>query len=87
MASYRIEWRASTKKDLRRISPADLPRIIAAAESLALDPYPSGALKLTGSERSFRLRVGDYRILYEIFDDVLIVEVVKVGHRKDVYRT
>jgi len=66
MASYRIEWRASTKKDLRRISPADLPRIIAAAGSLALEPYPARALKLTGRERSFRLRVGDYRILYEV---------------------
>jgi len=86
MASYRLRWRASTKKDLRRISPADLPRIIDAAETLACDPYPAGALKLTGTERSYRLRVGGYRILHEVLNDVLIIEVIKVGHRKDVYR-
>lgn len=85
MASYRIEWRRSATKDLRRIAALEVPRIIAAVEALATDPLPRGCAKLTGSERSYRIRVGDYRVLYDIFSDRLVVEVIKVGHRKDVY--
>ena len=85
MASYQLEWRRSTRKDLRRIAPADVPRIIAAAESLIADPFPSGCVKLSGSERSYRIRVGDYRILYDVLAGRLVIEVIKVGHRKDVY--
>ena len=86
MASYRLEWRRSTRKDLRRIAAADVAKIIAAAESLAQDPFPPGCTKLSGSERSYRIRVGDYRILYDVLSDCLVIEVIKVGHRKDVYR-
>lgn len=85
MASYRLEWRRSAAKDLRRISPADVPRIVAAADALADDPFPPGCVKLTGSERSYRIRVGAYRILYDVFSGRLLIEVVKVGHRRDVY--
>jgi mRNA interferase RelE/StbE len=73
-------------KDLRRIAPVDVPRIVAVAEALAEDPYPAGCTKLSGSERSCRIRAGDYRILYELFSGRLLIEVVQVGHRKDVYR-
>ena len=86
MASYRLEWRRSTRKDLRRIAPADVARIIRAVEALANDPFPSGSVKLSGSERSYRIRVGDYRVLYEVQGDHLVIEVIKVGHRRDVYR-
>jgi mRNA interferase RelE/StbE len=86
MASYRLEWRRSTRKDLRRIPSTDVVRIIAALESLAEDPFPTGCVKLSGSERSYRIRVGDYRILYDVQGHCLIIEVIKVGHRKDVYR-
>ncbi len=86
MASYRLEWRRSTRKDLRRIPSTDVVRIIAAAESLAEDPFPTGCVKLSGSERSYRIRVGDYRILYDVQGDCLLIEVIKVGHRKNVYR-
>ncbi len=85
MASYRLEWRRSTKKDFRRIASADIPKIIAAAEALAEDPFPSGCTKLSRSERSYRIRVGSYRILYDVHSGRLIIEVIKVGHRKDVY--
>ena len=85
MASYRLEWRRSTRKDLRRIAPADVPKIIAAAKSLAADPFPPGCVKLSGSERSYRIRVGHYRILYEVSTGRLVIEVIKIGHRKDVY--
>ncbi len=86
MASYRLEWRRSTRKDLRRIAAAEVARVIAAAEALAKDPFPPGFVKLSGSERSYRIRIGDYRILYNVLDDILLIEVIKVGHRKDVYK-
>lgn len=86
MACYKIEWRRSTRKDLRRVPPQDVKRILSAVESLAEDPFPHGCTKLSGSEQAFRIRVGDYRILYEVIDAALIVEVIKVGHRRDVYR-
>ncbi len=86
MASYRIEWRNSTKKDLRKIEAQDRLRIITAVEALASDPFPSGCRKLSGSEYSYRIRTGNYRILYDVHSGYLVVEVIKVGHRKDVYR-
>jgi mRNA interferase RelE/StbE len=86
MASYRLEWRRSATKDLRHIAAVDVPRIVAAAEALADDPFPPGCTKLSGSERSYRIRVGDYRILYDVFSGRLLIEVVKIGHRKDVYK-
>ena len=86
MDSYRIEWRSSTRRDLRRIAREHVSRIVAAVEGLAVDPRPVGCTKLSGSERAYRIRVGDYRILYEVFDDAIYVEVVKVGLRRDVYR-
>jgi mRNA interferase RelE/StbE len=86
MASYQVEWRRSTRKDLRRIAPADVARIIRAVEALADDPFPSSCVKLSGSERSYRIRVGDYRVLYEVIGDRLVIEVIKVGHRREVYR-
>ncbi len=85
MASYRLEWRRSTKKDLRRIAPAYIPRIIAAVEALMDNPFPVGCVKLSGSERSYRIRVGDYRILYDVLTDRLVIEVIRLGHRRDVY--
>lgn len=86
MASYRLEWRRSTKKDLRHIATEDIPRVISAAEDLIHNPFPLGCTKLSGSDRSYRIRVGDYRILYDVFSDRLIIEVIRVGHRKDVYK-
>jgi len=87
MDSYRLEWRRSATKDLRRIVSADLPKILAAVESLVIQPFPPGCAKLSGSERSYRIRVGDYRILYDVLTGRLLIEVVRVGHRKDVYRS
>lgn len=86
MASYRIEWRNSAKKELRRIASADVARIIEAVAALATTPFPHGCVKLSGSERSFRIRVGDYRIVYEVYSGRLVIEVIRVGHRRDVYR-
>ncbi|MFA7158306.1 MAG: type II toxin-antitoxin system RelE/ParE family toxin [Kiritimatiellia bacterium] len=85
MARYEVRFRKSVSKDLDPIPRKDVQKIITAIGALADDPRPSQSRKLSGSEK-YRLRCGVYRVLYEIQDDVLIVCVVKVGHRKDVYR-
>lgn len=85
MARYELRVRPSVTKDLRGIPRADLQRILARMEALRDDPHPPGAEKLSGQER-YRVRQGDYRILYSVADAELIVEVVRVGHRRDVYR-
>lgn len=90
MAAYKIFFKRSVEKDLRSIPKKDLKRILDRINLLAEDPRPSGSEKLTGQERSgqerYRIRQGLYRIVYSIQDNVLVIWVVKVGHRKDVYR-
>ena len=85
MARYEIVFRKSVRKDLDPIPKRDVQRILADIAELANNPRPPQSRKLSGSEK-YRLRCGVYRVLYEIQDDVLVVCVVKVGHRKDVYR-
>jgi len=85
MAKYRIELKKSVLKDLAKVPKKDVKRIMTAIESLGSDPRPPQSKKLSGQER-FRLRQGDFRILYSIEDDRLIVCVVKVGNRREVYR-
>ncbi len=84
MASYSLRFKRSIAKDLRAIPKKDVERILRRIESLAVDPRPRGCEKLTDQER-YRIRQGRYRILYEIQDDVLLVVVVKVAKRSDVY--
>ncbi len=85
MANYRLTFRKSVTKDFRSIPPNEIPRILKRIEALADDPRPMGSEKLSGQEK-FRVRKGVYRIVYEIQDEELVVIVVKVGHRKNVYR-
>ena len=85
MAIYELRFKASVTKDLRGLPKNDISRILAKAESLREDPRPPGSEKLSGDEK-YRIRQGDYRILYEIHDHVLVVMVVRVGHRREVYR-
>ena len=85
MAGYKIYFRESVEKDFRTIPKLDLRKIIRRIDSLAADPRPSGCEKLTGQER-YRIRQGRYRIVYSIQDEEVTVWIVKVGHRKDVYR-
>jgi mRNA interferase RelE/StbE len=85
MAAYKIFFKKSVEKDFKLIPQKNLKKILDRIEALAEDPRPSGCEKLTGQQR-YRLRQGRYRILYSIQDDELTVWVVKVGHRKDIYR-
>lgn len=85
MAGYKIFFKKSVAKDFAAIPKPDLQRIISLIGSLAENPRPSGCEKLTGQER-YRVRQGSYRVVYSIQDHELTVWVVKVAHRKDVYR-
>lgn len=84
MAKYDVVFKRSVYKDLRSIPNADVKRILSSIDTLAADPRPPGCEKLSGQER-YRIRQGVYRIVYEIEDNRLIVTVVRVGHRGQVY--
>jgi mRNA interferase RelE/StbE len=83
---FRVEWKKSTRKDLRRLPPATVDRVFAAVEMLAQNPFPQGVEKLSGSEHAYRIRLGDYRIVFEVVVEAKLVEIQRVRHRKDVYR-
>lgn len=85
MAKYDVRLRKSVAKDLAPVPKQDVQRIMVAIQSLADNPRPVNSKKLSGSEK-YRFRCGVYRILYEIQDSLLVVCVVKVGHRREVYR-
>ncbi|MCK6583855.1 MAG: type II toxin-antitoxin system RelE/ParE family toxin [Anaerolineales bacterium] len=70
-------------KELQKLSRPMIPRVVAAVSDLSNDPRPQGVKKLVGSEHSYRIRVGDYRVVYEIFENRLVIEIVRVRHRKD----
>jgi mRNA interferase RelE/StbE len=85
--AFRVEWKKSTKKDLRKIPVTAVDRIVTAAGNLGSNPFPPGVEKLTGSDHTYRIRIGDYRVVYEVFDATKLVEIQRVRHRKDVYRS
>lgn len=85
MASYKLVFKKSVSKDLRPIPNKDVARILQRMEELRENPRPVGSEKLSGQER-YRLRQGVYRIIYEVEDGLLVVTVVKVAHRKNVYK-
>ncbi len=86
MADYKIEWKRSAVKELEKLPRQALPRIIEAVSKLTSNPFPIGTRKLAGSEQTYRIRVGIYRILYSVYFDNLIIEIIRVKHRKDAYK-
>lgn len=85
MASYNVEFSANVRKDFRKIPNADAGKILGKIHDLEEDPRPSGSKKLKGEEL-YRIRVGVYRVVYEIEDERLVVFIVRVKHRKEAYR-
>ncbi len=83
---YRIELKPSVERDLAALEKRDRLRVARKIDALAEDPRPAGVEKLGGEDDLWRVRAGNYRIIYAIRDDVLLVLVVRVGHRRDVYR-
>ena len=86
MARYRVDLTRTAAKQLDELPGRDRRRVVAKIDALAQDPRPHGVEKLAGEEAAYRVRVGDYRIVYEIHDDVLRVIVIRIGHRREVYR-
>ncbi len=84
--TYRVEMAPAAVRQLRKLDPAARRRVQAAVELLAADPRPSGAKKLVGGAGEWRVRTGDFRVVYEIHDQVLVVLVVALGHRREIYR-
>ncbi|MBI4211316.1 MAG: type II toxin-antitoxin system RelE/ParE family toxin [Deltaproteobacteria bacterium] len=86
MANYKIEVSKSAEKVLFQLPKEITSKIMLALQNLSLHPFPVGCRKLSGEENTFRIRVGKYRILYEIHQKEILIRVLKIGHRKDVYR-
>ena len=85
MASYSLWWKHSAKKELKALDRQIIPKILAAVEALAEEPHPPGCRKLQGSHHLWRVRVGDYRVIYSVDAGVLCIEVIRIGHRQSVY--
>ena len=83
--TYRVEVAAAAVRQLRKLDRPAQRRVQAAIELLAVEPRPGGAKKLVGGDGEWRVRTGDFRIVYEIHDQVLLVTVVAVGHRREIY--
>jgi mRNA interferase RelE/StbE len=85
MARYKLRFKRSVAKDLRSIPNKDVQRILKRIEQLADDPRGVGCSKLSG-QQVYRVRVAAYRVVYEIIDDVLLIQIIRVAHRARVYR-
>ena len=86
MGFYKVVWKRSAKKELKKLPKDIIVNIISTVESLKNEPRPVGIKKLVGTQHTYRQRIGNYRIVYSIENELLVIEVVRVGHRKDVYR-
>ena len=86
MASSKVEFKRSAEKDLRRIAKEHIPRILEAVQALAENPLPEGNKKLVGSDLTYRIRIGDYRVIYQFYRERNVIEIARIRHRKDVYR-
>lgn len=85
MASYRLSLTASAEKELQRLPAKTVARIAVRVERLASVPRPPGCKKLVGGDKEWRIRIGDYRVVYEIDDAAKTVDVTRIAHRRDVY--
>ena len=86
MAKYSVEFSATSERQLRKLDRTEQVRILRAVRDLAAEPYPRGARKLQGYEDVFRIRAGTFRIIYSVESVRLLIIVLKIGPRKDVYR-
>ena len=83
---YRVLLERAAEKDLKQLSARMHGRIIEAIQGLAKNPRPRGCRKLTGADNDWRIRVGDYRVIYEIVEDLRVIRVNRLRHRREVYR-
>lgn len=84
--AYRVTYVASAAKALRKLDRQTARRILEVLNALADDPRPPGCITLQGGDGELRIRIGDYRVVYDVVDDELVVLILRVGHRREVYR-
>jgi mRNA interferase RelE/StbE len=84
--TYEVKVTNGARKMFKKLSQELQDRIQPKIDELAIEPRPNGVKKLQGEENSYRIRVGDYRVIYDIFDDILLVKIVDIGHRSKVYK-
>jgi mRNA interferase RelE/StbE len=84
--TYKVKWTTAAARQFRRLPPQVQQRLRPAVNRLVDDPRPPGATALQGHPGALRIRVDDYRVIYEVHDDVLVVLVIRVAHRREVYR-
>ena len=86
MSKYQIKFKASASKEYKKLPSQVKKRINLVIEKLSDNPRSSGVIKLQGNNDLYRIRVGDYRIVFEIYDRELIIKVIRIGHRRDIYQ-
>lgn len=83
--SYRVEFTTAAARQVKKLPKSARDRILDAIEDLGEDPRPHGVKKLSGEQTAWRIRIGEYRVIYDVFDSELVVSVVRAGHRREVY--
>jgi len=83
---YEVYLERAAERDLRHLSSEEFHRVIPRIKALSENPRPSGCRKITGSKNDWRIRIGDYRVIYEIDEDAKVVRIMRVRHRREVYR-
>lgn len=86
MGKYKLKWKRSATKEFRKLPKEKRLRILKAVEKLVEDPSQVSSRKLVNSKNDYRIRIGEYRVIYKIYRDVLVIQIIRVRHRKDVYR-
>lgn len=86
MEPFSIKWKSSAKKELKKIDRSKITQILTEIGKLSQEPYPLNHKKLLGTEHIYRIRIGNYRVIYSIENNELIIEIIRVRHRKEVYK-
>ncbi len=86
MIDYRIEFKQTAKKELAQLPRSAAEKVIECIKALADNPRPDGCKKLSGVKHTYRIRINDYHVVYLIADQCLIIQIIKIGHRKEIYK-
>ena len=85
-ASYKLIWKSSAERELRQLPKETIVKLLSFAETLVINPFPSGVKKMQGAQNTYRARSGNYRLIYEVNGNELLIQIIRVGHRQDVYK-
>lgn len=86
MTSYNIKWKSSARKEIKKLSKNIILKIVDNVEKLVEDPFPANSRKIVGTQHTYRIRVKNYRIVYSVESDKLTILIIRIRHRKDVYK-